>query len=122
MDIITNKHNGQTINVPYCAAEQYRGMVAAMRELAEWCESYLSTTQPFVGLLSDIAALSESMESDNPTQEQCEAWSEVQEEIAEEIGYRLNQLNPTLEIDAYWDGERGGFFIECDGHDIYDPE
>ena len=120
MDIITNKHNNQTLNLPYCAADQYRGMVAAMRELAEFCESYLSTTQPFVGLLSDVASLSEAIESGSPTSDQVEAWHETQDEIAEEIAYRLNQLNPTVEISAYWDVERGGFYIETERHDIYD--
>ena len=120
MDILTNKHNGQTLNLPYCAADQYRGMVAAMRELAEFCESYLSTTQPLIGLLSDVAALSEPIEGGSPTDDQIEAWHELQGELGEEIAYRLEQLNPTKEILAYWDGERGGFFIEAKEDDIYD--
>lgn len=116
MEIVTNKHNGQTYETGLIA-DTSRGMVAAMAQARDFCTRFLSCTQPFVGLVSDIDSMLDRIARDDMDSDAWQAWSELQEEIADEIGARLAALNPRLDLVVQWCGERGGLFIDVDETD-----
>lgn len=111
--ILTNRHNGQTFE-PGLIADDGRGMVAAMAQARDFCARFLSTTQPFIGLISDVDSYLEKIESESMSEDDWEDWSELQIELAGEIEARLNALNPRLGLAVQWDGERGGLFIDVE--------
>ena len=106
MDIITNKHNGQTIELDefnnYLICDSSLGMSFSANGLKYFIETFTSALQPFHGLLSDLECIIQGDKVDA---------CEILDEVEAELTYYLGQLNLDLDINVLTDGEVGGIFI-----------